>query len=326
MGKLWKPPNNSSLALALRLGAFGAFAAIVIAFAIAAPGFLSIGNLLNVVQQSAILGLLAFGLTIVIIGGGGNVVTGGIDLSIAANLGLSAAIYATSIQKGYSDPIAIAACLITGSVVGAVNAIAVTKLKILPLLATLAVAKIVSGLEFVLTQNSVVTASSPFLSWLSDTGPLKVPVMAYAWIAVTIVVWPTIQATPFGLRLHAVGAHREAARAAGLPVSAYVAGTYVISGLLSALAGILSAAYLTGSSPGSADILLSVVVAALLGVVFSPRLTPTIGGALLAALFIGLLGNGFQLVNISSYWVSGVEGALILFVVACTPSNREAEP
>lgn len=322
---MWKLQNRPSLAAVLRLGAYAAIALIVIAFALAAPGFLRLGNLMNVVQQSAILGLLAFGLTVVIIGGGGNVVTGGIDLSVAANLGLSAAIYATLIQKGYSDGAAIASSLAAGAAVGAVNALAVTRLGILPLLATLAVAKIVSGLEFVLTQNSVVTASSPFLSWLSDNGPLSVPIMAYALIGVSILTWPAVQATPFGLRLQAVGAHREAARAAGLPVSAYVAGSYVVSGVLSAAAGILSAAYLTGSSPGSADILLSVVVAALLGVVFSPRLTPTIGGTLVAVLFIGLLNNGFQLVNISSYWVSGVEGALILFVVACTPSNREAD-
>ena len=319
-----KPPNRRGLATALRLGAFFAFAAIVVAFALAAPGFLNPVNLLNVLQQSAILGLLAFGLTVVVIGGGGDVVTGGIDLSVAANLGLSAAIYATTIQKGYPDPLAITACLASGVAVGAVNALAVTVLRIVPLLATLAVAKIVSGLEFVLTQNSVVTASSPFLSWLADNGPLAVPMMAYALILTTLIAWPVVQATPYGLRLQAVGAHREAARAAGLPVKAYVAASYMVSGLFSALAGVLSAAYLTGSSPGSADILLSVVVAALLGVVFSPRLTPTIGGAALAVLFIGLLNNGFQLVNISSYWVSGVEGALILFVVACTPSQREA--
>jgi ribose transport system permease protein len=319
-----KPPNRRGLATALRLGAYLAFAGIVVAFALAAPGFLNPVNLLNVLQQSAILALLAFGLTVVVIGGGGDVVTGGIDLSVAANLGLSAAIYATTIQKGYPDALAIAACLASGVAVGAVNALAVTVLRIVPLLATLAVAKIVSGLEFVLTQNSVVTASSPFLSWLADNGPLAVPVMAYALILTTLIAWPVAQATPYGLRLQAVGAHREAARAAGLPVKAYVAASYMVSGLFSALAGVLSAAYLTGSSPGSADILLSVVVAALLGVVFSPRLTPTIGGAALAVLFIGLLNNGFQLVNISSYWVSGVEGALILFVVACTPSQREA--
>jgi ribose transport system permease protein len=311
-----------SLAPVLRVGAYGAFGLIILVFTVAAPTFLSFGNLANVLQQSAILGLLAFGLTIVVIGGGGNVIQGGIDLSLAANLGLSAAIYATLIKDGQSDFVAVAATLVSGLAVGALNAVAVVWLRILPLLATLAVSKIVNGLEFVLTQNSVVTASSPFLTWLSDVGPFGVPIMAYALVLVTLVVLPAVQSTPGGLRLHAIGAHPEAARAAGLPLSLYVAGSYLVSGVLGALAGVLSAAYLTGSSPGSADILLSVVVAALLGVVFSRRLVPTIGGTLLSVLFIGLLANGFQLVNISSYWINGVQGVLILFVVACTTLGR----
>ncbi len=306
----------------LRAGAYGAFAVVFVVFAVAAPGFLSFANLANVVQQSAILGLLAFGLTVVMIGGGGNVVTGGIDLSLAANLGLSAAVYATLIKAGYGDALAFAATLGAGLAVGAVNALGVTALGIAPLLATLTVAKIVSGFELVLTQNTVVTASSPFLEWLPDNGPLATPIMAYVLVGATLATWPAVQASAPGLRLHAVGAHPEAARAAGLPVAGYVAGSYVVSGLFGALAGVLSTAYLTGSSPGSADILLSVVVAAMLGVVFSRRLTPTIGGTLLAVLFIGLLANGFQLLNISSYWVNGVEGALILFVVAWTTFGK----
>lgn len=306
----------------LRAGAYGAFAAVFLVLSVAAPGFLSFANLANVVQQSAILGLLAFGLTVVMIGGGGNVVTGGIDLSLAANLGLSAAIYATLIKSGSGDAAALAATLAAGLAVGAVNALAVTAFGIVPLLATLAVAKVVSGFELVLTQNTVVTSSSPFLSWLTDSGPLAAPIMAYVLVGATVVTWPAVQTSVSGLRLHAVGAHPEAARAAGLSVTGYVAGSYVVSGLFGAFAGVLSTAYLTGSSPGSADILLSVVVAAMLGVVFSRRLTPTIGGTLVAVLFIGLLANGFQLLNISSYWVNGVEGALILFVVAWTTLGR----
>ena len=100
------------------------------------------------------------------------------DLSVAANLELSAAIYATIIQRGYPDALAVTACLAAGLAGGALHAVAGTVLPIVPLPATLAVAKIVSGLEFVLTQNSVVTASSPFLSWLADKGPLAIPVAA----------------------------------------------------------------------------------------------------------------------------------------------------
>jgi ribose transport system permease protein len=85
---------------------------------------------------------------------------------------------------------------------------------------------------------------------------------------------------------------------------------------------VLSVALLSGSTTGSGDMLLAVVVTALLGVVFSRRLVATIPGTLLSALFIGILINGFQLLNISSYWVNGVQGVLILLVVAATSMLR----
>ena len=114
--------------------------------------------------QSAILGVLAFGMTIVIIGGGSNVVTGGIDLSLAANMGLSAAIYAALVQTEFGDAVAVAAALGSGAAIGAVNAFSVVSLRILPLLATLAVMNIAAGLELVITQNTVIPADTSFLS------------------------------------------------------------------------------------------------------------------------------------------------------------------
>lgn len=321
------PLNRQSFSSAtlVRLSAYGAFVIVIVVFAVEARGFLSFINIANVLQQSAIAGLLAFGLTLVVLGGGGNVVTGGIDLSVAATLGLGAAVYATLIAQGQSDLVAIGATLAVGVLVGIANGLAVVRLHILPLLATLAVGKIVSGLEFVLTQNSVVTATSPGLTWLAEIGPLDVPIMAWALVVATIALLVLVQISPFGLRLHAVGAHPEAARAYGLPVRPLLFLSYVFSGFLSAAAGILLAALLSGSSPGASEMLLPVVLAVLLGVVFSRRLVPTIGGTFLAVLFISILGNGFQLLNISSYWVNGVEGVLILFVVAWTTlSQREA--
>ena len=317
------PSERWSATSLLRTGAYGAFAIIFLWFAIAAPGFLSFSNLTDVVQQSAILGLLALGMTLVMIAGGNNVISGGIDLSLAANLGLSAAIYARLIQNGSDAMTATVAALGAGLAVGAVNAVAVVWLRIVPLLATLAFSKIVNGLEFVLTKNSVVTATSTAQDWLSGTGFLGVPEMAYGLVAISILVWLAVHATPLGLRLHAVGAHPEAARAAGLSVSASVAGSYVASGLLGSVAAIFSASLVSGSSPGSGNYLLPVVVAALLGVTFSRRQVSTIGGTVLAVLFIGLLANGFQLINISSDWIDGVEGVLILFLVGWTTFNQK---
>jgi ribose transport system permease protein len=193
----------------------------------------------------------------------------------------------------------------------------------MPQLATLAVMNVVAGLELVLTQNTVIPASTDFLTVLSSAGPFGVPVLAYILIGFTAIVAAIIQFTPFGLRLYAVGEFPEAARAAGLPVKRYVAISFLISGLCGGLAGILSVSYLSGSTTGSGEMLLPVVVTALLGTVFSRRLVPTITGTLLSALFVGVLLNGFQLLNISSTLVSGVQGLLILLVVSATTLLRK---
>jgi ribose transport system permease protein len=310
----------------LRAGSYLAFLAILAFFAWQVPFFLSVGNIGSVLGQSAILGVLAIGMTIVVIGGGSNVVTGGIDLSLAANMGLSAAIYATLIGAGYSDWVAGAGALGTGLAIGLVNAVAVTLLNIVPLLATLAVMNIVAGLELVVTQNTVVPAATDFLTALSGEGPWNIPILAFVLLVFTLAATVAVQYTPLGLRLYAVGEFPEAARASGLSVRRVTAGSYVASGLCGGAAGILSVAYLSGSTTGSGDMLLPVVVTALLGIVFSPRLVPTIGGSFLSTLFVGFLINGFQLLNLSSYWVSGVQGVLILAVVAATSIlRREGE-
>ncbi|MBB2752865.1 UNVERIFIED_ORG: ribose transport system permease protein [Rhizobium aethiopicum] len=318
-------PAGNIAAAALRFGSLIAFTAILLIFSLTAPYFLSIGNIGNVLGQSAISGVLAIGLTVVLIAGGSNVVTGGIDLSLAANMGLSAAVYASLTQLGYGDATAIAASILTGALIGTVNAIAVVYAGIVPLLATLAVMNIVAGLELVLTGNTVLPASTPFLSALSASDPFGIPVLAYVLLGFTAIATAIVQYTPIGLRLYAVGEFPDAARAAGLPLRRLLAGAFVASGISGGIAGILSVSYLSGSTTGSGEMLLPVVVTALLGAVFSRRLVPTVTGTLLSALLVGFLTNGFQLLNISSTLVSGVQGVLILIVVSATTLLRRQE-
>ncbi|MCH4549977.1 ABC transporter permease [Rhizobium changzhiense] len=318
-------PAGHIAAAALRFGSLITFAAILIIFSLTAPYFLSIGNIGNVLGQSTISGVLAIGLTIVLIAGGSNVVTGGIDLSLAANMGLSAAVYASLTQLGYGDATAIAATILTGALIGTVNAIAVVYAGIVPLLATLAVMNVVAGLELVLTGNTVLPASTPFLSALSASDPFGIPVLAYVLLGFTAITTAIVQYTPLRLRLYAVGEFPDAARAAGLPLRRLLAGAFVASGVSGGIAGILSVSYLSGSTTGAGEMLLPVVVTALLGSVFSRRLVPTITGTLLSALLVGFLVNGFQLLNISSTLVSGVQGVLILIVVSATTLLRRQE-
>ena len=301
---------------AIRLASIAALAGMFAVLAAIAPGFAGFGNLANIVEQSTVLALVAFGMTIVIVGGGGDVIRGGIDLSLAANMGLCVAVCTVAGNAGWSDAAAVLLTLAAGVAVGLVNALAVVGLGVLPLLATLAVMNICGGLELVLTQNTVIASGSPLLAWIAGAGWLGLSVTSWTFAAASVLLLLLVHRTPWGLRLQAVGGHAEAARAAGLRVPLYLAASYVAAGLLAGLAALLQAARLSGSSPGSGDILLSVVLTSLMSVVFSRRLLPSIGGTILSVLFIGCLINGFQLLSVSSTWVNGIQGVLILSVVA----------
>ncbi len=311
-----------SVVLLIRIAAYLAFAIVMFYFAVFARGFLVPINLINVVEQSAVLGVLAFGMTVVVIGGGSNVVSGGIDLSLAANVGLSGAVFAVALKAGYPSAAATGLAFSTGMIIGAVNAAAVVGLGVLPLLATLAVMNVCAGIELVLTENTVITVDSPLTNFLSSDSFLGISALAWSLVLAAVVFAAVLQYSRWGLRLHAVGAYPDAARAAGLPVARYVVASYLLSGLCGAAAAILYVSRLSSSTPGAGEMLLSVIVTTLMGVVFSRRLVPTVGGTLLSVLFIGFLINGFQLLNVSSYWVNGVQGVLILLVVSMTSLTR----
>ncbi|MCB1444359.1 MAG: ABC transporter permease [Rhizobiaceae bacterium] len=319
-----KPRSLPIAKLAIRLGAFAAFAVVLLYFALNARGFLSPFNLMNVVEQSTVLGLLAYAMTVVFIGTGTDVQKGGIDLSIAANAGLCGAIYAVTVKNGYSDAAGLLAAVVTGSLVGLLNGFAVVSLRIMPLLATLALMNIAAGLELTITQNTVVGVTSGFVNVLAFGKFLGISTLVWCFLLVTVLLGLFVHYTRTGLRLYAVGGHAEAARAAGINTSLYVYGSYMFSGFLAGVTSILIVSRLSASTPGTSLLLLPLLSAALLGTVFSRRFVPTIGGTFLATLFIGFLANGFQLLGISSYWVSGVQGALILLVVAVTSVAKKS--
>jgi len=243
---------------------------------------------------------------------------GGIDLSMAANAGLCAAVYAIMMREGYGNALAIPVTLCTGMAIGLLNGIAVVTLQIIPLLGTLAVMNIAAGLELTLTENTVVPVKTPLTKVIAFGSFMGISTLAWCLIVVSaLLVW-LMHFHRIGLRLYAVGGHLEAARAAGINTGRYIYGAYIAAGLLAGITSILIISRLSSSTPGTGLMLLPILAAALLGTVFSRRFIPTIGGTLLATLFIGFLANGFQLLGISSYWVAGVQGALILLVVAVT--------
>jgi ribose transport system permease protein len=312
------PIRESSGRLRAMLPYAAALAIVAVAgyFSLASSLFLTKSNLEHIVVQSAVIAVAAYGLTVVLIVGGGSIVTGGIDISVGAVLGLAASIAALLIDDGRSELLALAAVLAACSVFGIVNGFCAA-VGLPPLIVTLATLNVATGVELLLTDSKTVSISSPTAEWLSDGSILGIPALAWVLAVITLVFYVVVHRTRTGLRAHAVGGNRVGAHLAGINVRRYMWAAYVVASATAGLAGLLLLARIHGSTPGAGGVLLlDIALASFISTVFSRRLLPNIGGTLLGALFAGLLTNGFTLTNVPTYWVVTVKGALVLAVVA----------
>lgn len=288
----------------------------VIFFSTQAPGFLTSANSLNIFVQGAVVAVGAFGLAVVVIGGGDDVVTGGIDLSIGATIGLTGTIVALVLRGGSPVGLALLAAIGVALLVGAVNAGAIA-LGIRPLLATLAVMGIATSADLLVSNNLQIPVKSGFFVWLRAGSVIGVPASVVVLVLLFLLTWAVVGYTKIGVRLYATGGNPLAAAVAGIKTGRYVAGTYLFSGFCAGMAGILLTARSSGSTPGAGSpLLLDIILAAFISVIFSRRLVVNILGTFVGGIFVAALTNGFTLINVPTYWVSGVKGALILLVVA----------
>jgi ribose transport system permease protein len=312
----------------LPYGAGLAIVAVAAYFAVASPLFLTKGNLQNIVVQSTVVAVAAYGLTVVLIVGGGSIINGGIDISVGAVLGLASAVAALLIDGGHSEVVAAAAALGVCAVVGIVNGLgAVSGLP--ALIVTLGTLNIVTGFELLLSDSKTVGIASPASKWLADGTLLGVPPLAVVLLAISAGFYVAIHHTRVGMRAYAVGGNRAAAHLAGIGVKRYVFGAYAVAAVTAGVAGLLLLARIHASQPGAGGVLLlDIALASFISSIFSRRLLPNIGGTLVGALFAGLLTNGFTLTNVPTYWVSTVKGALVLGVVAAAAlvSRRRTTP
>ncbi|GFI51258.1 MAG: ABC transporter permease [Dorea sp.] len=315
--------NKQISAQLMRSSGYIAFLIIMVFFTIKAPAFLSYGNLVNIMAQSSVLGICGYGLTGIFIGGGDDVIRGGTDLSITLNMAVAGSVIAVMVNRGQSLGIAFLTAAAASVVIEAVNAFTVVKLKMIPLLSTICMMYVLQGVERILTNNVVVAASHPRLFFIADTAVLGVPVMAWIFIGVTIVMYLIFNVCSYGNRVSAVGGSELAAKANGINVPFIVTTTYLIAGLMAAISAVLMVARLSSYTPGAGDLqLFDVMLVSYLGAVFSRRYRPNIPGTFIASLFVGVLTNGFTLINVPSYWVYAIKGALILVTVSITTIQK----
>lgn len=311
-------PSAKKLNLRTLLPFTGLIAVVieVLFFSTQATGFVNGSNLLNILVQGAVVCVGAFGMAVVVIGGGDDVVTGGIDLSIGATMGLAGTVAATTLKSGQSVFLALLFALVVSLLVGAVNAGAIS-LGIRPLLATLALMGIASSADLLISNNLQIPVQNGLFTWLRDGRSLGIPAPVVILIVLFLITWTVVSYTSVGVRLYATGGNPTAAKVAGINTRKYVVYTYLFSGFCAAVAGILLTARSSGATPGGGSpLLLDIILAAFISVIFSRRLLVNILGTFVGGMFVAALTNGFTLINVPTYWVSGVKGLLILLVVA----------
>ena len=278
---------------------------LIIVVSILNPSFLDLSNLLNLLRQISINGLIAFGMTFIIL-------TGGIDLSVGSILALSSAFIALMITSGVDPIIALIIGVLIGFVLGAVNGLLVTKGNMAPFIATLATMTIFRGLTLVITDgNPITNLGDSYLFQLFGKGYfIGIPVPAVTMIIVFVILLIILQKTTFGRHTYAIGGNEVAAKISGIKVNKIKILIYGISGLMSALAGGILTSRLNSAQPTAGT---SYELDAIAAVVLGGK--GRIVGTLIGVLIIGVLNNGLNLLGVSSFYQQVVKGVVILIAV-----------
>jgi ribose transport system permease protein len=277
-----------------------------IVLAVSSDAFLTASNVLNVLRQASLTFLIASGVTLVII-------AGGIDLSIGANVGLSACIAATVIKSSGSIVLGVAAGLACGTAIGFLNGLMVTLLRLPPFIATYGMLWVVHGITFWYMAGETIYGFPPGFRTLGSGYVLGIPVPVYLMVLALAALGVFIRYTTYGYELYAIGANGEAARLSGIPVSGRRNLVYTISG---AMAGLAAIVYLARLNSAEADIgeplLLPAIAAVLVGGTSLLGGVGTLSGTMVGAVTLTLVLNGMNLLNINANWQPLVTGVVIL--------------
>lgn len=293
-----------------RWGLVIALAAIAAALSIAKDNFLSVPNLINLVRQISINGILAVGVTHVLL-------TGGVDLSLGSLVALTGVAAASFAHPGEFPLLApVAVGVLAGAACGAVNGVVVTRGRVAPFIVTLGMMTAARGLALVASGGRPVSNLSREFTVMGSGDVLGVPVPALIFFAVAAVAWVFLPKTRYGRYIYAVGGNEDAARASGIRVGGVKLLAYTISGLLAGLAGVVLAARITTGQPNAgAGYELDAIAAVVIGGASLSGGVGGIGGTILGALLMGVINNGLDLLNVSSYYQQIVKGAIIVGAV-----------
>jgi ribose/xylose/arabinose/galactoside ABC-type transport system permease subunit len=292
------------------VGLVAALILLFIALSILRPGFLTVSNLINLVRQISINGILAVGVTFVLL-------TGGVDLSLGslvALTGVAAASFAHPGQFPVIVPVAIG--LLAGAACGVVNGVVITLGRVAPFIATLGMMTAARGLALLISEGKPVSNLSAGFTLLGSGQVLGAPVPVLVLCLVVLAASVVLRKFRMGRYIYAVGGNQSAARASGVRVNRVKMFAYTVCGALAGLAGVVLAARITTGQPNAGvGYELDAIAAAVIGGTSLSGGTGGAGGTVLGALLMGVINNGLDLLNVPSYYQQIVKGVIIVGAV-----------
>lgn len=313
-------PSMSRLSDAVgRGGILIPFVITFVALSLASPSFLRFQNLTNILDQQAGIIIVACAGTLVLI-------AGGIDLSIGAIYGLSAAI-ALNVASSMSSPAGVVAGIAVGLAVGLVNGIIVTRFRINALIGTLAMSFVVSGIAAIVTKGNLVVAfDHPDFQQFAATRILGVTSAAWMMILTAVAATILLSRTTFGRYIYATGGNAQAARLGGVRVNAIRVATFALSGAAAGLAGTIDSSRVLSAQASSGQFLTFTV---LTGIIVGG--TSILGGegsmhrTVIGCLFVALVANGFNLLGLDPFYQQVTLGVILLLAVGLDAWSRRFE-
>lgn len=289
---------------------------IVVTFSFLSPMFWTLPNLLNILQQSSINGIIALGMTLVII-------SGGIDLSVGPTAALSAVLGATLMVAGVPVPLAVMATLGVGAMCGVFSGTLVAYAGLQPFIVTLGGLSLFRALALIFTNGNPIFGIPMEFRNLINSTVFGVPAPIIIVIAIALILWVIMNKTPLGEYILAVGGNEEAARVAGVPVKRTKVTVFVISGLLASLASLILIGRLGAAEPTMGNLWeLDAIAAAAIGGASLMGGKGSIIGTLIGAVILGALRNGLTLLNIQAFYQLLATGLIIIIAMLIDRATR----
>ena len=301
-----------------KYGIFIALIVICIMLSIATPYFFTTQNIIIVLRQVSINGILAIGVTFVII-------AGGIDLSLGSVLALTGVVAASFAHPGtYALVVPVMLGILTGVIIGAINGLTITLGKVAPFIVTLGMMTIARGLALVWSDGRPVTNLSPAFNYIGGGDLLRIPVPILLFVLVIIVSAVILNYTRIGRYIYAVGGNENAARASGIRVSGVKLFAYMMCSGLAGLAGIILASRITTGQPNAGIAYeLDAIAAVVIGGTSLLGGRGSIAGTVIGVLIIGVINNGLDLLNVTSYYQQIIKGVIIVGAVLLDRKNAQ---